>query len=144
MKSLKFYKSLSLVLFLVNVGVLVFFWVNRPPHPHERILLSELLELKGQVKNEVDIMEKQHHIEKRRLIKEDKLLHKRMMNSVGSGKTFDSFQVQLSANKSKIERMTFEFFDDITSKLDSNQRIKLKAFINSQLEIINGFPPKRK
>ena len=116
-------------------------WFRRPPHPPrpgEQPLLSIEIGLTGDAKQKVDLLEKAHHTEKRELIHIDRELHQQVFNAVGSGKPPIELQQKLDSNKSVMERMTFDFFDQVSKQCDANQKVKLKTFIDGAILKISG------
>ena len=104
MKTQRFYKLVILALVLLNVSIMVFFWVNRPPKPprpgaHQ---IATMLGLKGEEKRKVDLLEREHHKEKRKLVHKDMDLHDQLFSSFGDKDKSDSLLMVIDKNKSKI------------------------------------------
>lgn len=147
MKGIRFYKLVIAVLIIVNIVTLSFMWFRRPPHPPrpgEQPKLSIEIGLTGDAKQKVDLLEKTHHTEKRKLIQTDRELHQQIFDAVGTSHPPIELQEKLDANKSKMERMTFEFFNDVAKQCDSTQKIQLNEFISRALIHIIGGKPNNK
>ena len=109
MKSTRFYKIIIALLVVINLSILLFMWLGRPPHPPrpgDAPQLANEIGLTGENKGKVDKLEKQHHIDKRELMQEDTRLHKEMFSLVGMEEDVDSVQQLLNANKEEIEPKT--------------------------------------
>lgn len=142
MKSTRFYKLIILLLVVINIGTLLFVWLNRPPHPPgpgDTPHLADQIGLTGENKVAIDILEKEHHKDKQVLMKRDFELHKEMFDLVGSDQNSDSIIALLNENKETIEQMTFDFFDEIANHCNDQQLEKLKDFI--QHRMIEMRPP---
>jgi len=143
MKGTRFYKSIIALLVIINIGLIVFMWIGRPPHPPhpgEGPLLSEKIGLSGDSKTKVDALEKQHHIDKKKLMQLDYELHQQVFKLVGLDEDPSGIQSQLNANKEEIERMTFDFFNDVASLCTPKQIEELHNFIEHRLMRM-GPPP---
>lgn len=144
MKGTRLYKIVIALLVVMNLAMLLFMWFGKPPHPPrpgETPELSIKIGLTGEAKAKVDALEKQHHADKHILLEKDAELHKKMFALVGSGEPSDSIQAILSANKAEIERMTFEFFDQVATYCNDLQKKKLQSFIQQRLVHIGPPPP---
>jgi hypothetical protein len=145
MKGTRFYKAIIAVLILINVASLTFMWFGKPPHPpmpHERPLLSNVIGLKGDAKTRVDALESKHHEEKQRLIAIDRDLHHQLFDSIGNDSAPRAVQDKLDANKSKMDRMTFDFFNEVAKQCNESEKKKLKSFISGELRQITGDRPR--
>lgn len=143
MKGIRFYKLVIAVLIIVNIVTLSFMWFRRPPHPPrhgEQPKLSIEIGLTGDAKQKVDLLEKTHHTEKRKLIHADRELHQQIFDAVGNANPPIELQQKLDSNKSVMERMTFDFFNEVSKQCDANQKVKLKTFIDGALLKISGAP----
>ena len=146
MKGPRFYKLIIAVLMIINIGTLAFIAFGKPPHsskPGEGPLLSETIGLTGENKTKVDGLEKIHHQDKQMLMKKDRELHEQLFSKVGSEDSPEEIYKQMNANKSEIERMTFDFFDDVSAYCSNEQLIELKKFINSAIVNMGHRPPPR-
>lgn len=144
MKSERFYKFSILILVIVNVGMMVFMWVNRPPKmppPHEQ-RLSLMLGLKGEKQSKVDDLEKKHHELKRELVHRDVELHEELFNEFNDRTKADSLLKLIDLNKTDIEKMTYDFFADISTYCDAEQKRKLNEFLTGAfIKMRNPGPP---
>lgn len=143
MKSSKFYKYLSIVLILLNVGTLTFFYFTKPPHPPGpgAHVLSKEIGLEGQVKKEVDALESAHHKQKRQLMRRNFELHRQLYEKLDDSTQSAVLLKKIDANHKKIEEMTFQFFEEIAKKCNKAQRKKLDAMIHRSLRMIAGQGP---
>ena len=147
MNSTRFYKSIIAVLIVINVVTLAYIAFGKPPHPPrpgEGPLLSETIGLVGESKIKVDALEKTHHRDKQILMKKDRTLHKQLFSLVGSDESPEEVYKQLNENKSEIERMTFDFFDDVSAHCSNEQLIELRKFINEAIVHMGHRPPPHK
>lgn len=143
MEGTRFYKLIIIALVALNVGTLAYFQLTKPPHPPrpDRGNLTRQLELENGVKSKVDAFAKQHHMDKKVLIQKDHELHRKLFNRIGSGKPTYDLLDQIDKNKSKIESMTFIFFDDVAKHCNENQKKKLIKFVQKRLNRIRPGPP---
>ena len=144
MKGTRFYKLIIAVLIIINLGTLAFIAFGKPPHPPkpgEGPLLSETIGLTGDSKTKVDALEKIHHQDKHILMQKDRDLHEQLFSKVGSGESPEEIYAELNNNKSEIERMTFEFFNDVSAYCSKEQLIALKKFINEAMVNMGHRPP---
>ena len=144
MNQAKFYKTLVIILVLLNLGTLFFLWSNKPPHhPRpEKHQISEMLKLKGEAKSFVEKLQTEHHIEKRELIQEDRELHNQLYLLVGKNDDPTAILEEIYFNKVKIEAMTFKYFDEIGKQCNQSQLKELKEHIKTALNNLSG--PRRK
>jgi hypothetical protein len=147
MKKDRFYKIAVVVLVLINIASLSFLWFNRPPHPtkpgaHE---ISSMLGLTGDNKAKVDKIEKDHHREKQKLVAKDLKLHNELYQMIGANVDSDSLLIVIDANKKEIEKMTFDYFDEVASYCNDDQKAELRRFVHGAFEQLRapGPPPPR-
>ena len=100
-----------------------------------------MLGLKGEEKRKVDLLEKEHHKEKRKLVHKDMDLHDQLFSSFGDKDKSDSLLMVIDKNKSKIEEMTFEYFNEIASYCDKGQSEILHSFLKDSFEKMRGPAP---
>jgi hypothetical protein len=148
MKSLKFYKILSVTLLILNIVTLTIFFLHKPPGPPKpgEARLAKEIGLTGSKKKTVDALEIQHHKDKKALIRKNFKLQKQLYSSIGNDEKSEVILAQIHENRSETDRMTFEFFNEIASYCNKAQRKKLDAMIDKGLRRITGSPgppPKR-
>lgn len=145
MRSLKFYKTLAIVLLIVNIGTVTFFFLSGPPHPPRpgEILLSKEIGLTGKAKREVDALEKKHYQTKKKLLQRDLKLHSKLYGSMSDEAKSDKLLQEIKDNKIEIEEMTFDFFKEVASYCNPTQREKLDQMIQRSLRMILHLPPPR-
>ncbi len=144
MKGTRFYKIVIALLILINVATLLFIWLRKPPHPPrpgDEPQLANEIGLTGDDKKVVDQLEIEHHTEKRKMMKRDTELHTEMFNLVGSEDNADSIQTLLNENKAAIEKMTFDFFDEVANYCNDEQLEALKQMIQERLVKMHRPPP---
>jgi hypothetical protein len=131
---------------MLNISTVTFVWITKPPHPPKpgTHLLSDELGIDGVDKTKVDAIEKEHHIEKHKLMDKDVELHKKLYEAIGGETDVTFLQNEISDNKRKIETMTFNFFDTIAKYCDEAQVLKLKDFVHSAFEEIRPMHPPKK
>ena len=146
MKSIKFYKILSITLLVLNIVTLSFFFLGRPPGPPKpgEARLATEIGLTGTAKKKVDALEIQHHKDKRVLIKHNFELQKKLYNSLSNDDTSAEVLLQIHETRAETDRMTFEFFSEVASHCNQEQQKKLKAMITDGLRQITNLPGKRK
>lgn len=116
-------------------------WINKPPHPphpDQRPSLSESLKLKGEAKTTVDKLEKQHHHDKKKLMHQDKTLHIHLFELVGTDQEGIEILEKLNANKVEIEKMTFDFFNEVSIHCNDSQKKELVKFIDRAIMRIHS------
>ena len=146
MKSVKFYKILSITLLILNIVTLSIFYFNRPPGPPKpgEARLAEEIGITGSDKKKVDALEIRHHKDKRALVKKNFELQKKLYNSLTEDEKSAEILMQIHKNRAEIDRMTFEFFDEVASYCNKKQRKELDAMIDHGLRRITNLPDKKK
>jgi hypothetical protein len=146
MKGTRFYKIIIALLVVINLGTILFMWLGNPAHPPrpgEGPKLSEMIGLTGDAKLKVDELEKEHHKDKQLLMKLDSELHKEMFALVGSDENPIEVQTRLNANKEEVERMTYDFFNDVAAQCNQEQKKTLHEFIEDRLVRRGPRPPRK-
>ena len=143
MRSLKFYKLVIVVLVVLNISTLAYYTLTKPPHPpkpgdHQ---ISLRLELDGEAKSKVDVLEKQHHKQKRALMHKDNRLHKKLFQLIGTDKSPDEILGQIANNRNRMELMTYEFFNEIAEHCNEKQKKELLQFVDMRLNKMRPGPP---
>jgi hypothetical protein len=136
MKRAKFYQLIIGILATMNIVTLVFFLSSQPQYKGD-LSLSDHLALTGKAKTEVKQLEQEHHKQKRKLIGLDQKLHRKLFEFVGSEDSHESTLRKLNENKKEIERMTFNFFDQVAAYCNKNQKIKLRKLIFKHLSALH-------
>jgi len=146
MKSTKFYKSLSIVLIVLNLATLAFFYFTKPPHPPRpgENLISDQIGLEGTAKKAVDLLEKEHHKKKRQLMKRNFELHRQLYQNMSDTSKSQQLMSTIDANHENIEHMTFQFFHQVSEKCNKAQQQKLDDFIHKSLHMLAGQGPPRR
>lgn len=146
MKSIKFYKILSITLLILNIVTLSIFFLNRPPGPPKpgEARLAAEIGLTGSAKKKVDALEIQHHKEKRALIKKNFELQTKLYNSLSNDEVSAKILLQIHETRAETDRMTFEFFSEVATHCNKQQRKKLDEMIDHGLRQITNLPGKRK
>lgn len=140
MNQTKFYKTLVIILILLNLGTVFSMWYNRPPHhpEPERHQISIMLQLEGDAKEAVDKLEIEHHKAKKTLMHEDRKMHNELYLSIGKNADPKALLEDINFNKVKIEAITFKYFDNVGKQCNEVQLKKLKAFIKKALHNLSG------
>lgn len=145
MNASRFYKITIAILVVINFSTLAFLWWSRPPmhppHPGDRPQLSNEIGLTGSNKSKVDALEKEHHRLKHKLVQKDRDFHKAYFECIGTQQNSDSILVLLQENKLELEKMTYDFFAEVASYCDEEQRASLREFIFTRL--VEMGPPGR-
>jgi hypothetical protein len=147
MKSPKFYKTIIAVLVTLNIAILAFFWLVKPPHPPkpgEHKLAIEL-GLESNKLKKVNKLEVEHHKAKRNLIKKDRDLHELLFDKIGTG---DSSGTQLilekiDVNREEIDNMTISFFNEVAEYCNEQQKKDLREFVKKTLRGLRPMHPKK-
>lgn len=138
MKQQNIFKTLTIVLLLLNLGTLSFFWFTKPPHPpmpghqpNDRPPMSIIdgLKLSKEKASAIKTLESEHHKTKKALVEKDKMLHDKLFEAIGNSKSTDSLVNEIATNIEAIEKMTIDFFNEIYNTCDESQKEELKERI---------------
>ena len=150
MKTVKFYKIVVVILFILN-GVTLFFLLNpncfgHPGHPNKMDLIEQL-ELSGKKKEQLIRLQDAHFQAKDILMKRNRTLHERLFHSFNDPKK-DSSAIALLINdivenQREIEQMTFDYFKKIDALCTPEQKVKLQNTIHKVLSRVGGPPPRK-
>jgi hypothetical protein len=144
MKGPKFYKIVIMLLVILNIGTLAFMWFNKPPHPPkpgEHKIATEL-GLTGEVKTKIDKLETDHHAKKKKLVHKDMDLHKKLYDEIGKEGDGSDILEEIAANKEEIEKMTFNYFDEIATYCNESQQEELRKMVHFAFENLRPGPPR--
>src|SRR5437016_4737490 len=91
MDNSKFFKTVIIILLLINTGTLAFMWMHHPPHdgpPHERgdvkdFLVHEL-KLNNDQQNQFEMLKQQHHEAVEELQHKGRKAHDNYFNLLGN------------------------------------------------------------
>ena len=141
MKSLKFYKTLSVLLVLLNLGTLAFFLFSQPSQgpPVPGDLAARLGIIDGV--EEVTALETSHHKEKKKLMSKDRKLHNELFLKVGSGEDVTALRAKIATNYVEIETMTYNFFDSVAVYCNQAQLKELRSTIGKAFGQLRKIPP---
>lgn len=131
MERKKLYKLIIATLVIVNVGLVAFVFLAKPPHPgplHDKNLAREL-GIEGEKALMIEKLEKKHHKEKHALMKKDRELHETLFSKIGTDEDVTLIQTKIKENYAEIEKITFDFFDEVASYCTGEQREQLKETI---------------
>ncbi|MCR9172100.1 MAG: hypothetical protein NXI10_06395 [bacterium] len=145
MKSLKFFKILSVTLLILNIATLSFFYFNRPPGPPRpgEARLAEEIGLTGDDKKQVDKLEIAHHKQKRALIQKNFRLQKKLYQSLENDLSSNEIMQQIHETRAETDRMTYEFFSEVATYCNKKQRKKLDEMIDKGLRQITQLPGRK-
>lgn len=145
MKRTKLYKLIIAALLVINVGMLVFFFMEKPPHfnPPKKGELVRELGLTGEKRTKVIALAKAHHKAKRKLMDADRELHEELFSKIGTDEDVSELEGKIAANFMETEKITFEFFSEVSKYCDSDQKKKLKKMIHHAFRQMRRPPPKR-
>lgn len=140
MNQAKFYKTLVIILILLNLGTVFSMWYKRPPHQPERKKhqISIMLQLEGDAKKTVDQLEIEHHKAKKQLMHEDRRMHNELYLLIGKEADPKGLLEDIHFNKVKIEAMTYKYFVNIGKQCNEEQLKELKEFIKKALHNLSG------
>lgn len=144
MKSLKFYKTIIVILIICNIAMLAFIWFGKPPHPPKpgEHKLSSELGITGSSKEIADKLEREHHKQKRKLVDLDVDLHTKLYKGIGSENNSEAILKEIESNKRELEEMTFTFFDEIANLCNDAQKEELQKFVEHHLNNLRPGPPR--
>lgn len=143
MKRTKLYKIIIAALVIINVGMLVFFFMGRPPHgPPNAGDLAKELGIDGKKSNVITKLETAHHKEKKVLMAKDRELHETLFSKLGTDEDVSSIQAEIEVNHAKIEKMTYDFFNEVSTLCSAEQKKQLKKTIYRAFRQMRK-PPKK-
>lgn len=148
MKQQNIFKTLTIVLLLLNLSTLAFFWFTKPPHPpmpgHPPMSIVDGLKLSDEKATAIKTLENEHHKSKKELVEKDKLLHDKLFEAIGDSKTTDSLVNEIAMNIKSIEKVTIDFFNEIYNTCDESQKEALKERIMHGHKMMRppAMPPK--
>ncbi|PIE86983.1 MAG: hypothetical protein CSA03_01870 [Bacteroidetes bacterium] len=141
MERKRLYKLIIAVLVILNIGLVVFMFLSKSPHPgpppHEGILAREL-GIEGEHVAKIDVLEKEHHREKQALMKKDRELHETLFSKIGTDEDVTSLQAEIEKNHAQIEKMTYDFFNEVAMYCTKEQRAELKETIYHAFHQMRG------
>lgn len=147
MKSIKFYQLLSLVLLLLNVGLIVFFFATKPPLPHPPPHPGEVitvLQLDQSQEQQFLQLVHEHRTAMRDLDEQHKTALERYFSMIEEGNDSlveNALQQTLFVEQQKIE-VTRLHFKAVKSILRPEQMMHYQEFIQHVLPRILGHPKK--
>ena len=135
----KLHKIIIAVLVIVNVGMLVFFFMGRPNHqPPKAGDLSRELGIEGDKSARVEALEKDHHKKKQLLMQTDRELHEELFSKIGTDEDVSMLQEKIEANHAEIEKITFNFFNNVSKECTPEQVEELKKTIHHAFRQMRG------
>ncbi|MDG1331086.1 MAG: hypothetical protein P8P74_02070 [Crocinitomicaceae bacterium] len=139
MKRTKLYKLIIAALVIINVGMLVFFLAGGPPNsPPDPGDLSKELGLEGKKRSAITLLEVTHHTDKRALMRKDRELHETLFSKLGTDEDVSNLQEEIEVNHAEIERMTYEFFNEVAKECNAEQKKQLKGMIYHTFRQMKG------
>jgi hypothetical protein len=143
MRCTKLYKFIIAALVIINVGILTFFLTRKPPHgPPVPGQFVNKLELEGDKRELVIKLEKAHHKEKRELMNKDRALHEILFSKIGTNEDVSNIQEEIEENHAEMEKMTYDFFNEVSTYCSTGQKEQLKKMIHHAFRQMKG--PKRR
>lgn len=153
MKQQNIFKTLTIILLLLNLSTLGFFWFTKPLHPpmpghlpsgNPPLSIVDGLKLSEEKASAIKILESEHHKTKKELVEKDKMLHDQLFETIGDSKSTDSLVNEIARNIKAIEKMTIDFFNEIYSTCDESQKKELKERIIQGHKMMRppALPPK--
>lgn len=139
----KLYKLIIAALVIINAGMLVFFFTHKPPHhpPHHPPKSGDIaieLGFEGEKAKRVLTLEKEHHKRKRKLMEIDRKLHETLFSKINSDEDVSVIQDKIAANFVEIEKMTYDFFHEVTLECTPEQAKQLKKTLNHAFRQMRG------
>ena len=141
MERKRLYKWIIAVLVIINVGLLAFLFVSKPPHPGppgDEGLLAKELGIEGKNAAKITALEIAHHKEKRALMKKDRALHETLFSKIGTTDDVSSIQAAIEENHAEIEKMTYDFFNEVATYCTDEQLSELKETIYHAFHQMRG------
>jgi len=145
MKNKRIYQICILILVLLNLGTLLFFWVNRPENRNSRppdvsAFLIKELGLTDNQQKEYLLLRDEHRASMKGLSEHDKQLHnlffdlvlKEPADSPGIVALADS----IVANRKKMELVTYDHFYRINKMLNPDQQQKFTSIFHEVIRMI--------
>jgi hypothetical protein len=121
---------------------------DHSPH-HQRKSLVEVLDLKGDAKKQILVLETEHFRVKDSLINKSRVLHERLFQFFKDS-SHDSTDVtilidKIVENQRETEQMTFDYFKQVNNLCTPAQKEELQKMIHNVLGKMGGppHPPKR-
>jgi hypothetical protein len=132
---MKRYKVIIWILVIINIGLILFMFLQHRTHQRPRIV--KILNIEGERASEINRMEIIHFKEKKKLIDKSKKLRAKLLfsfeNEIPESQA-DSILHLISNNQFELDKMTYLFFKDIKSKCSLKEREKLNNFFTRVLE----------
>lgn len=148
MTEIRFYRIIILLLIMINLGILGFFWLNKPefpPHPmhFKKPDIAKELGIEGQNAKEVAKFEKTHHQEKIQLVDKDRQMHQRLFQMIGSEENPTKLLDSIHKNKVVMDSITYEFFQKVAEFCNDDQLMRLRKFVEGPFMPIPPHKPHR-
>jgi hypothetical protein len=145
MNSARIYKMVIVILVLLNVTILGFFWLNRPPKHGPPTPITEIISFDKKVKSQISELEKAHHIRKRKLMRQSRDLHQEFYADMNRTKAEELVYLQkIGAVQMVIDQMTYDFFQEIMHLCTEAQKVELKKIIKGAIQNFDRPKPPRK
>ncbi len=150
--SLKFWRSLSFILIVINVGILILLLNQSSPifklrHPHEGgpgKFIVEKLKLNTEQIDQFEILKKSHQKSMRDLNQEGKYLREVYFSGLKSNQVnhqSDSVLNLILENQKEKEQVTFNHFREVKNICNETQKTIFDTILNEILAQLKSFTP---
>ena len=145
MKSSRFYKISIAVLIVLNIGILSFFWFNKPPKHGPPTPIVEIISFAPNVEAQISGLEQEHHIQKRKMMDKSRDLHQEFYSDMNrTEEEKKQFLEQIGTLQMEIDEMTYTFFQDILHLCNEEQKLELNKIVQGAIQHFDGPKPPRK
>jgi peptidoglycan hydrolase CwlO-like protein len=142
MKRTRLYKLIIAALVIINVVILILFFTGGPGHrPPKSGDLAQKLGIEGKKEVTITNLESDHHKAKRKLMDKDRKLHEELFSKLGTDEDVSELQEEIEENFAEIEKMTYDFFNEVAKLCSDEQKEELKKTIYRAFRQMKG--PKR-
>ncbi len=132
MERKRLYKLIIAALVIINGGLLAFLFLSKPPHPvppGDEGRLAKELGIEGKNAAKITVLEREHHKAKKLLMKKDRELHEMLFAKIGTSDDVSPIQAEIEENHTEIEKMTYDFFNEVATYCTDEQLSELKETI---------------
>lgn len=145
MKSSRFYKIIIAFLVVLNIGILGFFWFNKPPKHGPPTPIVEIISFESGVKSQISELEKEHHRKKRALMDRSRELHQEFYSDMNRTDEEELLYLQkIGSVQMEIDEMTYDFFQEVMKLCTEEQKVELKKIVQGAIQHFDGPKPPRK
>lgn len=156
MKSTKFFKIIIFLLVLINLGTVLFLWINRP-QPKDNVggFFAKELHFTAQQTKQFEVLRDEHRTQRESLKESNKLNHDAYFELL-KNPNIDYVSVKKAAHeiakiKEQEELLIFNHFKKVRAICNEDQKQKFDRIVNEAAQMMaprpprdgNGPPPRR-